>query len=80
MHFAPPFLLIFCRGLDLSCPWLFRIDLHATCVAPDDNENQRFDMPWQVATYNEDWTQHKSSSWFFKLKPHATSCPCPTSI
>ncbi len=38
--------------------WIFRIDLHATLVAPDDNENQEFDMPWHVATLIKEWAQY----------------------
>ncbi|NLJ39312.1 MAG: hypothetical protein GX432_11190 [Candidatus Atribacteria bacterium] len=30
-----------------SC--IFKIDRHTTYVAPDDNENPRFDMPWHIS-------------------------------
>ena len=37
---------------------IFRIDLHATCVSPDENENHEFDMPWQVATLIKERAQY----------------------
>jgi hypothetical protein len=37
---------------------IFRIDLHANLVTPNEDENPRFDMPWQVATLNEERAQY----------------------
>ncbi len=36
---------------------IFRIDPHATFVAPDEDENPKFDMPWHVATLIKEWAQ-----------------------
>ncbi len=32
--------------------------MHATLVAPDEDENPRFDMPWHVSTLYEDQAQY----------------------
>ena len=48
-YIVPLHFLIILWGFDLSCPWVFRIDPHATLVAPDDNENtiQKSITPFQ---------------------------------
>ena len=37
---------------------IFRIDLHANLVTPNEDENPRFDLPWQVATLIKEWAQY----------------------
>ena len=36
---------------------IYRIDTHVTLVATGEDQNPRFDMPWQVATLYEDRAQ-----------------------
>jgi hypothetical protein len=35
-----------------------RINILAIIVVPDEDENPRFDMPWQVAILIKEWAQY----------------------